>query len=421
MSAVEAAAGTRRGGAVFDPEVTRREFPILDQKVHGKPLVYLDNGATSQKPSAVIEAMDAYYRRDNANVHRGIHELAERATRDYEGARAAVQRFLNAASAREVVFVRGTTEAVNLVAWSFVRPRLSAGDEVLISAMEHHANIVPWQLLCQATGAKLQVVPVSEAGELDLEQLKRLLGPRTRFLSLIHASNVLGTVNPVQEIVALAHAQGVPVLLDGAQAVPHFRVDVQELGCDFYAFSAHKLFGPTGIGALFGKLEHLEAMPPYQGGGEMIRSVTFEGTTYAPPPTRFEAGTLNIAGAVGLKAAIEYLEALPWEAIEAHERDLLEYATAALEAVPGLKILGTAADKVPLVSFVLEGVHPHDLGTILDREGVAIRAGHHCAQPLMQRYGVPATARASFAFYNTRADVDALEGALRHARELFGL
>ncbi len=416
MSVTSAKSSQRR---LFDPAVLRRDFPILAQEVHGKPLVYLDNAATSQKPRAVLEALQRYYERDNANVHRGIHELAERATRDYEQARATVRRFLGAADPREVVFVRGTTEAINLVASSFVRPRLREGDEVLISRMEHHANIVPWQLLCEAVGARLVVAPISDEGELLLDELAARIGPRTRFLSLIHASNVLGTINPVREVVALAHDRGVPVLLDGAQAAPHLPIDVQELGCDFYAFSGHKLFGPTGIGALYGRLDLLEGMPPYQGGGEMIRRVTFEGTEFAPPPTRFEAGTPNIAGAVGLAAAIDYLAALPWEAVRAHEERLLAVATAALEEIPGVRIIGAAAHKVPVISFAVEGVHPHDLGTILDREGVAIRAGHHCAQPLMQRYGVPATARASFAFYNTVADVDALVAAIHKARELF--
>ncbi|ROR32596.1 cysteine desulfurase [Inmirania thermothiophila] len=409
------------GAPILDVERVRRDFPVLHQEVHGRPLVYLDNAATAQKPRAVIEAVDRFYRRDNANVHRGVHTLSQRATAAYEGARETVRRFLNAADPREIVFVRGATEGINLVAQSFVRPRLRPGDEILVTEMEHHANIVPWQMVCEATGARLRVVPIDERGALDLEAFHRLLGERTRFLAVVHVSNALGTINPVAEMVAAARARGIPTLVDGAQAVPHMAVDVQALGCDFYAFSGHKVFGPTGIGALYGRLEVLESMPPWQGGGDMIRVVTFERTEYHDVPHRFEAGTPHIAGAVGLAAAIEYLEGIGMERITAWEQTLLRHATARLAEVPGLRIIGTAPEKAAVISFVVEGIHAHDLGTILDHEGVAVRAGHHCTMPVMDHFGVPATARASFAFYNTLEEADRLVAALHRARELFGL
>lgn len=403
----------------FDVQAVRRDFPALAQEVHGKPLVYLDSAATAQKPRAVVEAEERYYLRDCANVHRGVHALAERATRAYEEARGKVARLLNA-EPRECVFVRGTTEAINLVAQSFARPRLREGDEVLVTHLEHHANIVPWQLVCEQTGATLKVVPIDDRGELVWEALEALLGPRTKVLSVSHASNALGTINPIAKIVELARSRGVPVVVDGAQGVPHGPVDVKALGCDFYAFSGHKAFGPTGIGVLWGKAAHLDAMPPYQGGGDMIRQVTFAKSTWAPIPVKFEAGTPNIAGVIGLGAAADYLLALDREAAAAWEQELLARATAALEELPGLRIVGQARDKVSVVSFTLEGAHPHDIATILDHDGVAVRAGHHCAQPLMERFGVPATARASFAFYNTLEEVDALVAALRKVQELFG-
>ncbi len=404
---------------LFDVDVVRKDFPALHQEVYGKPLIYLDNGATSQKPQAVIDTVSRYYAEDNSNVHRGVHALSERATRAYENARDTVQRFINAADRRGIVYVRGTTEGINLVAQSYVRPRLAQGDEIIISHMEHHSNIVPWQLLCKQTGAVLRVIPVSDAGELDMEAYLDMLGPRTRVVSVVHISNALGTINPVHRIVEEAHRAGAVVLLDGAQAIPHIPVDVQALDCDFYAFSGHKVFGPTGIGVLYAKPELLDVMDPYQGGGEMIRSVTFEETTYAELPHKFEAGTPNIAGAIGLGAALDYVSELGIEAIAAHEDDVLEYATAAASEVPGLRVIGTAAQKSGILSFLLGDVHAHDVGTIVDRQGVAIRAGHHCAMPLMNRYGVAATSRASFALYNTREDADALVGALWKVKELF--
>jgi cysteine desulfurase/selenocysteine lyase len=407
-------------GAALDVGRVRRDFPILHQEVNGRPLVYLDNAATSQKPRAVLEALQAYYTRDNANIHRGLHALSERATAAYEASRGKVRRFLNAADDREIVFTRSTTEAVNLVAQSFVRPRLKAGDEVLVSHMEHHSNIVPWQMVCEATGARLRVIPVDDRGDLVLEECERLLGPRTRFVSVVHVSNSLGTINPVAEIVALARARGVPVMLDGAQAAPHLGIDVRAIGCDFYAISGHKMFGPTGIGALYGRAEHLEAMPPYQGGGDMISSVTFERTTWNRVPHKFEAGTPHIAGAIGLGAAIDYLRTLDEAARLRHEQDLLERVTERLSAIDGLRLVGTARRKASVVSFVVGDIHPHDIGTVLDQQGIAIRAGHHCTQPLMERFGVPATARASFAFYNTREEADALAAGVRRVLEVFG-
>ncbi len=399
----------------------RQDFPILHEAVRGKPLAYLDNAATTQKPRSVIEATQRYYEHDNANVHRAVHALAERATLAYEAARVEVQRFLNAASHEEVVFTRGTTEAINLVAQSFARPRLQKGDEVLITAMEHHSNIVPWQLVCEERGARLRVIPIDDAGDLVLDGLDELLTPRTKMVALVHVSNALGTVNPVAEIIARAKAVGAPVLLDGAQAAPHLGADVQALGCDFYAFSGHKIYGPTGVGVLWGKQAHLEAMPPWQGGGDMILEVTFEKTTYARPPARFEAGTPNVAGVIGLAEALRYVRGVGLAAIAAHEDALLRYATQELSKVRGLRLIGTAKRKAAVVSFVLDGVHAHDLGTIVDQDGVAVRSGHHCAQPVMDRYGVPATARASFALYNTPEEVDRLVAALEKARRLFGV
>ena len=405
--------------SVDDVERIRRDFPILHQEVHGKPLVYLDNAATSQKPRQVIAALDHYYTADNANIHRGVHTLSERATAAYEGARDKVQRFLNAADRREIVFVRGATEAINLVAQSYARPRLKPGDEIIITEMEHHSNIVPWQMVCEQTGAVLKVVPIDEAGELLLDEFHRLLSVRTKLVAVVHISNALGTINPVEEIIAAAHAQGVPVLLDGAQAVPHVAVDVQALDCEFYVFSGHKLYAPTGIGALYGKAALLEAMAPYQGGGDMIRSVSFTKTEYNALPYKFEAGTPHIAGGVGLGAAIEYVSNIGLQAIAAWEDELLRYATARALEIPGLRLIGTARRKAGILSFVLDGVHPHDIGTILDHEGVAIRSGHHCAMPVMEHFAVPATARASLALYNTRDDVDRLITAIAKVKEVF--
>ncbi|HIG63612.1 MAG: cysteine desulfurase CsdA [Methanobacteriota archaeon] len=396
----------------------RADFPALHQEIHGKPLVYLDNAATTHKPRAVLDALDRFHRRDNSNVHRGVHTLSQRATDSYEGARQQIAQFLGGQT-DEIVFVRGATEAINLVANAFLRPRLQPGDEVLVTAMEHHANIVPWQLACGATGAQLRVAPMSQAGELLLDELEALLTDRTKLLALTHVSNALGTVNPVAQIAEMAHAHGVPVLVDGAQAVQHLPVDVTQLGIDFYALSGHKLYGPTGIGVLWARSEHLEAMAPWQGGGDMIRSVTFEKTEFAPPPLRFEAGTPHIAGAIGLGAAVEYLSGIGLEAIAAHESDLLAAATDAVAAIDGVRLIGTAAQKASVLSFVVEGVHPHDIGTVLDRNGIAVRTGHHCAQPVMAFYGVPATVRASFALYNYRAEIEPLCTALHEAQELF--
>ncbi len=404
----------------LDVERLRSDFPILHQQVHGKPLVYLDNAATTQKPRAVVEAMSAFYLHDYANVHRGIHVLSERATKAYEGARKTVQRFINAKDSREIVFVRGATEAINLVAWSYGRKHIKAGDEILITEMEHHSNIVPWQILCQETGAELRVAPINEDGELILEEFEKLLSPRTKLVSVVHLSNGLGTINPVREIIALAHAHGVPVLLDGAQSSPHIAIDVQALDCDFYVFSGHKLYGPTGIGVLYAKAALLEAMPPYQSGGDMIKMVSFKKTVYNDIPYKFEAGTPDIAGAVGLAAAIDYLNAIGLDAIAAHEHDLLTYATERVTEIDGLRVIGTAKEKSAVLSFVLERIHPHDIGTIVDHQGVAIRTGHHCVMPVMERFNVPATARASLGLYNTRADIDALIDAIKKVKEVFG-
>ncbi|MDD2701336.1 MAG: cysteine desulfurase [Sideroxydans sp.] len=397
----------------------RTDFPILKSKVHGKPLIYLDNAATTQKPLSVIEAERNYYLNTNANVHRGIHSLSQQATEAYEHARTAVQHLLNAASSSEIVFVRGTTEAINLVAQSYGRSRFHSGDEIILSQMEHHSNIVPWQMLCQQTGATLRIIPISDEGELRMDAYADLLNEHTRLVAVTHVSNTLGTINPVAEIVAQAHRHDVPVLLDGAQAVAHLPVDVQELDCDFYAFSGHKLYGPTGIGALYGKAALLEAMPAYQGGGDMIRSVSFAETSFNTLPFKFEAGTPNIAGAIGLGVAIDYLNGFDWEDLLAHEHSLLTYATQALSEIPGLTIVGNAREKICILSFVLEGMHPHDIGTLLDEEGVAIRTGHHCTMPLMERFGLPATARASFALYNSRHDVDVLVNAIHQAKKVF--
>lgn len=404
----------------LDVERLRSDFPILHQQVHGKPLVYLDNAATTQKPRAVVEAMSAFYLHDYANVHRGIHVLSERATKAYEGARKTAQRFINAKDSREIVFVRGATEAINLVAWSYGRKHIKAGDEILITEMEHHSNIVPWQILCQETGAELRVAPINDDGELILEEFEKLLSPRTKLVSVVHLSNGLGTINPVREIIALARARGVPVLLDGAQSSPHIAIDVQALDCDFYVFSGHKLYGPTGIGVLYAKAALLEAMPPYQSGGDMIKMVTFKKTVYNDIPYKFEAGTPDIAGAVGLAAAIDYLNAIGLDAIAAHEHDLLTYATERVTEIDGLRVIGTAKEKSAVLSFVLERIHPHDIGTIVDHQGVAIRTGHHCVMPVMERFNVPATARASLGLYNTRADIDALIDAIKKVKEVFG-
>ena len=419
ITARDARAAAAPAAALWDVERVRKDFPALHQRVHGKPLVYLDNAATSQKPQAVIDALVAYYSLENSNVHRGVHLLSEKATQAYEEARVRVQRFLNAAEAREIVFVRGATEGINLVAASYGRTWIGAGDEVIISTIEHHSNIVPWQLLCEERGALLRVIPVDDAGELLLDEYARLLGARTKLVAVSHISNALGTVNPVKRMIEMAHRQGVPVLIDGAQAAPHLRVDVRELDCDFYVFSGHKALGPTGIGVLYGRAEWLERMPPYQGGGDMIASVTFEKTTYNALPYKFEAGTPHIAGVIGLGVALEYLSGLGLDRVAAYERELLTYGTATLQAAPGARIIGTARDKASVLSFIVDGVHAHDVGTILDHAGIAVRAGHHCAMPVMRRFGVPATVRASLAFYNTREELDALGAGLREVREIF--
>jgi cysteine desulfurase / selenocysteine lyase len=420
MKAISKPAGSLTAPKGFDVARIREDFPILKEKIHGKPLVYFDNGATSQKPQAVIDTLTRYYSAENSNIHRGVHALSEQATADYEAARAKVRGFINAPSEKEIIFVRGATEAINLAAQSYGRSFLKAGDEIIVSALEHHSNIVPWQLVCEQVGARLRVIPINHDGEIVLEEYPQLLNDRTKFVAVTHVSNALGTIAPVKEIIGLAHERGVPVLVDGAQAVPHLRVDVQELDCDFYAFSGHKMFGPTGIGVLYGRRELLEKMPPYQGGGDMISLVTFEKTHYNVLPYKFEAGTPHIAGVIGLGAAIDYLQALDWNQVAAHEHELLSYGTEALSEIHPLRIIGTAKEKAGVLSFVLEHVHAHDVGTILDQEGVAVRAGHHCAMPVMQRFGVPATTRASFAFYNTIEEIDVLVKAIRRVLKVFG-
>jgi cysteine desulfurase/selenocysteine lyase len=402
----------------LDVAAIRRDFPILGREVNGKPLCYLDNAASSQRPRAVIESISRYYEHSHANVHRGVHRLSQEATDLFEAARETLRHFVNARSTREIVFVRGTTEAINLVAQSHARPRLGPGDEIIVSRLEHHANIVPWQMVCEQTGAALRVIPISTRGEVDFDAYVGLLSDRTRLVALAHVSNALGTVVPVERFIREARGRGIPVLLDGAQAAPHMPVDVQSLDCDFYCFSGHKMCGPTGIGVLYGRESLLEAMPPWQGGGDMILAVSFERTVYNAVPYKFEAGTPHIAGAIGLAAAVDYLTALGLDSIAEHEHDLLTHATGRLAAVPGLEIVGTAPQKAAVVSFTVDGIHPHDLGTILDHEGVAIRTGHHCAMPVMEFFGLPATARASFAFYNTRDEVDRLVDALQIAREM---
>jgi len=403
----------------FDVQKVRADFPILSRTIQGKPLVYLDNAATTQKPQAVIDALIRYYTAENANIHRGVHTLSELATESYEQARADVQRFLNAGDTREIIFVRGATEGINLVAQTWGRSNVRSGDEIVISAMEHHSNIVPWQIICEQQGANLRIAPVNDAGELLFDEFEKLLGPKTKLVAIAHVSNALGTVNPVRNIVQAAHQWKARVLIDGAQAVPHMHVDVRALDCDFYVFSGHKVYAPTGIGILYGKTELLEAMPPYQGGGDMISSVTFEKTLYNRLPYKFEAGTPHVSGAIGLGAALGYINSVGIERIARHEKEVLAYGTKRLLEIPGLRLIGTAKEKEGILSFVLEGIHPHDVGTILDQEGIAIRTGHHCAQPLMERFGVPATARASLALYNTVEEMDALANGLEKVREVF--
>ena len=415
-----AAKGSTKRGPVFDVQQVRGDFPILRRKVNGKPLVYLDNAATSQKPQCVIDTVRRYYEQSNANIHRGVHTLSVQATQAYEQARAKVQRFINASRPEEIIFVRSATEAINLVAQAYGRSTLTDGDEIVISTMEHHSNIVPWQLLCEQTGARLRVAPINDDGEVLFEQYEDLLNPRTKIVAMTYISNALGTINPVREITEAAHRCGAVVLIDGAQAAPHLPIDVQAIGCDFFALTGHKMFGPVGIGALFGKHELLDSMPPYQGGGEMILSVSFEKTTYNHVPHKFEAGTPNIVGAIGLGAAVDYLQGIGMETIGAYEDELLKYATAALQAIPQVRLIGTAKRKAAVISFLVGDIHPHDVGTILDQEGIAVRTGHHCAQPVMERFGLSATARASLAFYNTTEDVDALTAGIYKALEVFG-
>jgi len=408
-----------RAAGGIDVENVRKDFPILSRMVHGNKLVYLDNAATSQKPRAVIDAISNYYEDENSNIHRGVHFLSQLATEGYENARGTIQKFVNAAEAREIIFVRGTTEGINLVAQTYGRAHVGAGDEVLISAMEHHSNIVPWQILCEEKRAHLRVAPINDQGELVLEEFEKLLTARTKIVAVTHVSNALGTINPLAAIIAMAHRRNIPVLVDGAQAVPHIPVDVQALDCDFYAFSGHKVYGPTGIGALYGKAALLEAMPPYQGGGDMISSVTFEKTTYNKLPYKFEAGTPDVAGVIGMGAGIEYLNRLGIDRVADHEHELLAYATKMIAAIPGIRLIGTAQEKTGVLSFVMDDVHPHDIGTILDQQGIAIRTGHHCAQPVMERFAVPATARASFAVYNTKEEIDALAAGIQKVKEVF--
>lgn len=409
----------KAGSYSFDGASIWKDFPALNRKVYGKPLVYLDNAATTQKPKPVIDALHRFYSEENANIHRGIHFLSERATSAFEETRAKIQRFINAVSSQEIIFVRGATEGINLVAQSYGRTFIKKGDEILISAMEHHSNIVPWQILCREVGANLRVIPMNERGELIIQNYEKLLTPRTKFVSIVQVSNALGTINPVKELIQKAHALGIPVLVDGAQSIPHQAIDVQDLDCDFFVFSGHKIYGPTGIGVVYGKLNLLEKMPPYQGGGDMISSVTFEKTTYNRLPYKFEAGTPHIAGVMGLGAAIDYVRGLDLKKVEAYERSLLEYTTEAISSIPGLRIIGTAQEKASIVSFVLDEVHAHDVGTILDQEGIAIRAGHHCAMPVMDFFKVPATVRASLAFYNRCEDVDKLVRAIQKVHEVF--
>jgi cysteine desulfurase/selenocysteine lyase len=418
-SSVVGARPTPARKSSFDVHRIREDFPILKRKVHGKPLVYLDNAASSQKPKVVIDAISRLYSEDYANVHRGVHELSLRSTAAYENARVKARRFINAGTEREIIFCRGTTEAVNLVAQTYGRVHVRAGDEVLITTMEHHSNIVPWQILCEEKGAYLRVAPINDRGELILEELEKLLTPKTRLLAVAHVSNALGTINPVREIIRMAHERNVPVLLDGAQAAPHLAIDVQDLDVDFYAFSSHKMFGPSGVGVLYGKEALLEAMPPYQSGGDMISSVTFEKTTYNRLPYKFEAGTPNIADVVGLGAAIDYIDAIGIESIAAYEHELLDHGTQRLSEIPGLRLVGQAREKAAVLSFVLEGIHPHDIGTILDQDGIAVRTGHHCAQPVMDRFKIPATARASMAVYNTKEEIDVLAAGIRRVIEVF--
>jgi cysteine desulfurase/selenocysteine lyase len=403
----------------FDVRRVREDFPILKQKMHGKPLVYLDNAATSQKPQVVIDALLRYYLQDCANIHRGVYLLSERATQAYEEARVKLQGFMNAAEAREIVYVRGSTEGINLVAQTWGRQHIGSGDEILITAMEHHSNIVPWQMLCEEKDARLRVGPINDRGELMMDEFEKLMNDRTRLVSVAHVSNALGTINPVKQIVEMAHARNIPVLVDGAQAAPHLKIDVRTLDCDFYAISGHKLFGPTGIGALYGKAKLLESMPPYQGGGDMILSVTFEKTIYNHIPNKFEAGTPNIAAAIGWGAAIDYLTQIGMENIASYEHALLTYATEAIGQISGVRLIGTAREKTGVLSFLLEGIHPHDVGTVLDQEGIAVRTGHHCAQPVMERFSVPATVRASLAFYNTKQEINALAAGLEHVKAMF--
>ncbi len=404
----------------FDVAAIRAEFPMLTQTVNGKPLIYFDNAATSHKPQCVLDKLDHYYAAHNSNVHRGVHHFSQLATREYEGAREIVRRFINAASEKEVIYTSGTTEGINLVAASYGRKFLREGDEIIISAMEHHANIVPWQMLCEQIGAVLRVIPINDDGELVMEEYEKMLNPKTKFVSVVYISNALGTINPVKRIIELAHAQDVPVLIDGAQSAPHLQVDVRELDCDFYVFSSHKICGPTGIGVLYGKQHLLEQMPPYQGGGDMIATVSFEKTTYNVLPYKFEAGTPHIAGAIGMGRAIQYLENIGLDNIAAYEYELLDYATELIGGISGVRLIGTAKQKASVLSFVIGDIHPHDIGTILDQEGIAVRAGHHCAQPVMKRFNVPSTARASFAFYNTKEEIDALANAINKVIEVFG-
>lgn len=420
MRAAANVSAPRSPATSFDVDRIRQDFPILKQQVRGRPLVYLDNAATSQKPQHVIDSITHFYCNDNANIHRGVHLLSQRATDAYESARVRIQTFINARHAHETVFVRSTTEAINLVARCLGSRIVGPGDEIVLSAMEHHSNIVPWQMLCEEKGAKLRIIPITEEGELIWDEYEKMLGPRTRLVTIVHMSNVLGTINPVTEMIRAAHSRGIPVFVDGAQGIAHTRVDVQQMDCDFYAFSGHKLYGPTGIGVLYGKTHLLDSMPPYQGGGDMISTVTFEKTKYNVLPYKFEAGTPNIAGAVGLGAAVEYLETIGFDSAIAYENEVLSYLANGLASVPGVKLVGTAKDKGSVQSFVMQGIHPHDIGTIVDEFGVAIRTGHHCAQPLMDRYRLPATARASLAIYNTKQEIDILVEALSKVSEVFG-